>query len=231
MSTPSPWPPDPLPKLYAIVDAGLTARAGWEVPAFAAALLRGGAALIQLRAKSTATGRLLAWADRLVDQAARYGATIVVNDRADVARLAAAGGVHVGQDDLSVTAVRGVLGPATVVGLSTHTLEQLQAATVEPITYAALGPVFETHSKASPDAPVGLEMVRQAARVAAPIPVVGIGGITLDNAAQVIAAGASTVAVISDLLVGGDPERRVAAFVAALERCVGHPSDGPRAGR
>ncbi len=210
--------PDPLPKLYAIVDADLTARAGWEIPAFAEALMRGGAALIQLRATSTGAGRLLAWADRLVDQAARYGATIVVNDRADVARLAGAGGVHVGQDDLSVTAVRGVLGPATLVGLSTHTLGQLQAARVEPITYAALGPVFETHSKASRDAPVGLAMVRQAARVAAPIPIVGIGGITLENAAQVIAAGASTVAVISDLFVGGDPERRAAAFVAALER-------------
>ncbi len=208
--------PNPLPKLYPIVDADLTARAGWEVPAFAEALLRGGAVLIQLRAKSTASGRLLAWADRLVDQAARYGATIVVNDRADVARLAGAGGVHVGQDDLSVAAVRGLLGPAAIVGLSTRTLGQLQAASVEPITYVALGPVFETHSKASPDAPVGLEMVRQAAGAAAPIPVVGIGGITLDNAAQVIAAGASTVAVIADLLVGGDPERRVAAFVAAL---------------
>ena len=77
MSSPIPWPPDPLPKLYPIVDAHLTARAGWEVPAFAEALMRGGAALIQLRAKSTATGPLLAWADHLVDQAARYGATIV----------------------------------------------------------------------------------------------------------------------------------------------------------
>ena len=218
MSTSIPSLPGPLPKLYPIIDADLTAGAGWKVPAFAEALLRGGARWIQLRAKSTGSGQLLGWVDQLVELAARHSATIVVNDRADVARLAGAGGVHVGQDDLSVTAVRRVLEPASIVGLSTHTLRQLHGASLEPITYAAIGPVFQTYSKSSVDPPVGLGMVGHAARLVAPIPVVGIGGITLENAPQVIDAGASTVAVISDLLVGADPERRVAQFVAALER-------------
>ena len=211
-------PPAVLPRLYAIVDTALTRSRGWEVPSLAAALMRGGATLVQLRAKSEDSAVVLAWADALVELGARHGATVIVNDRADIARMVGAAGVHVGQDDLGPDAVRRVVGPDAIVGLSTHGQAQFRAAAREPISYAAMGPVFETRTKASPDGVVGVQSVRQAVEAAGKLPVVGIGGITLDTARAVIDAGAASAAVVSDLLVGGNPERRAAEFVAALDR-------------
>jgi thiamine-phosphate pyrophosphorylase len=143
-----------------------------------------------------------------------------VNDRADVARLAGADGLHVGQDDLTPRGARAVLGDAAMLGLSTHTHAQIQAAVEEPVSYIAIGPVFGSVTKATGYDAVGLEMVRAAAagQAAAPavLPVVAIGGITLERAGDVIAAGAASVAVIGDLLRGGDPERRVGEYVDRL---------------
>lgn len=141
------------------------------------------------------------------------GAAVIVNDRADVARLAGADGVHVGQDDLPAEAVRRVM-PAGVLGVSTHTPDQIDEALRGPATYLAVGPIFETGTKETGYESGGLEMVaRAAARCDRPL--VAIGGITLDRAPEVIAAGASAVAVISDLLAG-DPSARVRSYVAAL---------------
>jgi thiamine-phosphate pyrophosphorylase len=215
-----PTPVTPLPRLYAIVDAELSAAEGWDVPEVAEAMMRGGARLIQLRAKSAPSAAVLAWAEAVVALGARYGATVVVNDRADLARLAGAGGVHVGQDDLPAAAARQIVGPEALVGLSTHTLTQFEAALGELISYAAVGPVYGTVTKAEADAVVGLELVEQAAGRTGGMPgiaIVAIGGITVARAGDVIAAGATAVAVISDLLVGGDPERRTAEFLEALE--------------
>jgi thiamine-phosphate pyrophosphorylase len=167
-----------------------------------------------LRAKELSSGAMLDTAAAIADLARAAGATFIVNDRADVAVLARADGVHVGQDDLSPRAVRLVVGPAAIVGLSTHTEEELERSALEPVTYLAIGPVFATTSKASGYPAVGLDMVRRAARVGKPV--VAIGGITLENAASVLEAGADSVAVISDLLVAGDPETRVRAYVARL---------------
>jgi thiamine-phosphate pyrophosphorylase len=141
--------------------------------------------------------------------------TVIVNDRADIARLCGAAGVHVGQEDLTVAQVRAVLGPDAIVGLSTHTAEQLERALREPIDYVAVGPVYGTDTKATGYQPIGLESVRAAAVRTAPrsLPVVAIGGINRDNARQVLAAGARSVAVISDLLAGGDPAARVRGFL------------------
>jgi len=144
-------------------------------------------------------------------------AIVIVNDRADLARLAGASGVHVGQDDLSPAEVRALLGETAIVGLSTHTPAQIDAALAEPVSYVAVGPVFGSRTKQTGYDAVGLELVSRAARMAAPLPVVAIGGITLDNARSVIDAGAAAVAVIGDLLVDADPAVRAAAFVAALE--------------
>jgi thiamine-phosphate pyrophosphorylase len=153
-----------------------------------------------------------------VDIARRHGASIVVNDRADIARAAGADGVHVGQEDLPATAVRQVVGAASIVGLSTHSPEQLHQALAQPIDYAAIGPVFATATKATGFDARGLDAVRAAAAATAAhrMPLVGIGGITLERAASVIAAGAQSVAVISDLLEGGRPDLRVRAFLEAL---------------
>jgi thiamine-phosphate pyrophosphorylase len=166
---------------------------------------------------------LLTTASAVVALADAYGARIIVNDRADVARLAAAGGVHVGQDDLSPAAVRAIVGEDAMVGLSTHTTGQVDRGVAEPVSYVAVGPVFGTATKATGYDGIGLEMVAEAARrtAARDLPLVAIGGITLETAASVLAAGAASVAVISDLLATGDPESRVRAYVERLSRWVG----------
>jgi thiamine-phosphate pyrophosphorylase len=147
-----------------------------------------------------------------------YQCTIVVNDRVDLAAMSGAAGVHVGQDDVPPAAVRRILGAQAIVGYSTHTVEQIEAAARQPISYLAIGPVFGTRTKETGYDAVGLERVREAVRRAGGIPVVAIGGITLETAPDVIAAGASGVAVIADLLAGGSPERRVAAYLKDLRR-------------
>jgi thiamine-phosphate pyrophosphorylase len=202
------------------VDVEAAARAGWQPIDLARAFLAGGATFLQLRAKAMPSGALLELAEAIAVLAHQAGGTLVVNDRADLARLAGADGVHVGQDDLSPSAVRRIIGDGAIVGLSTHTVEQLNAAAREPISYLAIGPVFGTSSKNTGYDAIGLSLVREAAAVArrARVPLVAIGGITLDRAASVIEAGAASVAVIGDLLTTGDPEGRTRAF---LERVGG----------
>jgi thiamine-phosphate pyrophosphorylase len=208
-----------LPALTAIVDADVTAAHGWTVPDAARACLNGGAGLLQVRAKHAPSGALLAWCDEIVAAAAPFGAAVVVNDRADIARMSGAGGVHVGQDDLPPTVARRLLGPAALVGCSTHTPAQLTAALSAPIDYVAYGPVFATATKTHPDPVVGLDGLRGAARqaAAAGVPLVAIGGITLATAPAVLDAGASAVAVIGDLLAGHEPPvARARRFLVAL---------------
>ena len=192
----------------------MSARHGLDVCAVARTFLEGGARLLQLRAKHAASGLMLEWAEAIVRLARPYGAQVIVNDRADVARLAGADGVHLGQDDLSPRAARTLLGHEAIIGLSTHDEAQVTSAAREPLTYIAVGPVFGTTTKETGYGPVGLELVRQAAATAAPV--VAIGGITLANAASVLDAGARSVAVISDLLVTGDPASRVREWVDVL---------------
>jgi thiamine-phosphate pyrophosphorylase len=204
-----------LPPLYAVLDAGVAEARGWDVLDLARAFLDGGARLIQLRAKSTDAGSLLHLADSLVRLAEPMNAQVVINDRADVARLARASGVHVGQDDLSPVDARAVAGASAIVGLSTHTDEQIAAAASAPIDYVAVGPVFGTITKDTGYGALGLERVRRAA-ACSPHPLVAIGGITLDTALEVVESGARSVAVISDLFTGGDPAARVRAYLRRL---------------
>ncbi len=207
-------------RLYVVCDAEVCAKAGWTLPDFAAACMDGGATLVQVRAKLTPSRTFLDDTERIMRRAAAAQATVIVNDRADIARLAGAHGVHVGQDDLRPTAIRQVVGAHALVGLSTHTTEQLAAAMREPVQYVAIGPVFGTATKDTGYRPVGLRMVREAADTArdARMPLVAIGGITLDLASDVLGAGASAVAVITDILVGNDPAARVRAFLERLAR-------------
>ena len=144
------------------------------------------------------------------------GASAIVNDRVDLALLAQAEGVHVGQDDLPVAEARALLGPGAIVGFSTHSVAQIDPALATPLSYIAVGPVFGTTSKETGYNAVGLELVREAVRRANGRPVVAIGGITLATAPAVIAAGASMVAVIADLLAGGDPAAAVRRYVNTL---------------
>jgi thiamine-phosphate pyrophosphorylase len=217
---PSPRPPLWLnpPKLYAIVDADVCAAAGRAPIDVARAFLGAGARCLQLRCKGMASGAFLQLTNLVLEDVNRAGATLIVNDRADVTALSGAHGLHVGQTDLSPRDSRSVIGPTAILGLSTHTREQWEAAVREPITYLAIGPAFGTGTKVTGYDAVGLGIVREAATVAAArgLPVVAIGGITIDNAASVIEAGAASVAVISDLLKG-EPETRCREFLRALE--------------
>ena len=205
------------PRLYAIVDAQTASRAGRTPVGLARACLDGGARLLQLRAPGVDTRTRVEWTREVVGAAAGRGARVVVNDRCDVALMGGADGVHVGQDDLPARVARDLLGPAAVLGLSTHDAPQVEAALLEPVSYLAVGPVYATRTKHTGYRPVGLEAVRQAARAARDLPVVAIGGITLETAPAVVAAGAASVAVVSDLLACGDPAQRVRAYVEALE--------------
>ena len=213
-----------LPPLQAILDFEVALGARRSLPELARAYLDGGARFLQLRAKHLPSGPLLALADTIVRLAAPYGAIVLVNDRPDVARLSGAAGVHVGQDDVPPAAARIVLGPDAIVGVSTHTVAEVDAALREPVDYVAVGPIFGTRTKDTGYDAVGLGLVREAAaraRQAAsagqnPLPIVAIGGITLDTAPAVLEAGAASVAVISDLLANGDPATRVRRYIETL---------------
>ena len=208
----------PIPRLNAIVDVEAAARAGWRPMDLTRALLDGGARFLQLRAKHLPSAELLDLAAAIAELARPRGARLIVNDRADLARLANADGVHLGQDDLPPAAVRAIVGGDAIVGVSTHTLDQIDRAVAEPVSYVAIGPVFGTTTKATGYEAVGLEIVRAAAERAARrgLPLVAIGGITLATAASVIASGAASVAVIGDLLATGDPEARTREYVVRL---------------
>ena len=203
-------------RLHAILDVDVAAARGWTPSDLARAFLDGGAPLIQLRAKRLPSGAFLALCDEVVAAAEPYKCAVIVNDRVDLAAMSRAAGTHVGQEDIPPAAARGILGARAVIGFSTHTTAQIEAAAGEPISYLAIGPVFGTRTKNTGYESIGLEMVSQAARLARGIPVVAIGGITLESARSVIAAGAAGVAVIGDLLAGGAPQARVAAYQRAL---------------
>ena len=182
------------------------------------AAVRGGATSVQVRLKS-ATPREVVEITRSI--ISKVSVPVIVNDRADIARLSGADGVHLGQDDLGPAAARAIVGHDAIVGLSTHTRPQLDAALREPVTYIAIGPVFGTSTKATGYTAAGLDAVRYAAQKVRLKPdstydVVAIGGITLESAAHVIEAGATSVAVIADLLATNDPEARVRAYLARL---------------
>jgi thiamine-phosphate pyrophosphorylase len=204
------------PRLYAILDTDTLQRRDLDPFAVLDTWLDAGVRLVQLRAKSAPSGLLLEWADRAARRVHAAGGVVIVNDRADIALLAGADGVHVGQDDLAPHDIRRMDAGRLQIGLSTHTPEQFEAGCAEPVAYLAVGPVFQTSTKGgSADPPIGLAGVRAASRRSTGLPIVAIGGITLENAGSVIDAGAASVAVISDLLAG-DLRARAQAFLTAL---------------
>jgi thiamine-phosphate diphosphorylase len=200
-------------RLYLIVDPLDTGRDPVEL---ARAMLAGGARLLQLRLKHAATGELLATARRLRELTAAARATLIVNDRVDVALACEADGVHLGQDDLPIAAARALLGPARLIGYSTHNETQLAAAAGRGADYLSLGPIFATTSKAAADPVIGCARLR-AARALAREPLVAIGGITAASARAVLAAGADAVSVIAAVVRAPDVERATAELLALTE--------------
>lgn len=159
-------------------------------------LSEGGATLIQLREKHMSAREFYEQAN----VAARRGVQLLINDRVDIALAVGADGVHLGQDDMPPDAARKLLGPNAIIGYSTHNIEQAIAATKLPIDYLAIGPIFATTTKSDTAPVLGLDSLRTVRQAIGDFPLVAIGGITRDNAREVIQAGADSVAVISALL-------------------------------
>lgn len=197
------------PRLYAILDPTLLAISELEL---AEALAGSGVELIQYRHKTASSRQLFDISRRLSTALVPRGVRLIVNDRPDIALLAGAGGVHVGQDDLSVEDARAVCGPDRWVGVSTHTLEQLTAADRTTADYIAFGPIFPTATKKNPDPVVGTELLRRARQMTKK-PLVAIGGITLERAAEVYRAGADSLAVIRDLICAPNPGVRAREYL------------------
>ncbi|HXT27016.1 MAG TPA: thiamine phosphate synthase [Candidatus Eisenbacteria bacterium] len=200
------------PPLYVILDAALLPSDPVE---FVKRLMGAGARLFQYRNKMAPAREVLQAVQALNVTARQVGAAFLVNDRPDIARLAGANGVHVGQEDLEAAAARAIVGAGAIVGVSTHNLEQIKAAADSDADYIAVGPVFATRSKAKADPVVGLELIRQARQLTRK-PIVAIGGITLERAGEVITAGADSVAVISDILAAKNPMARVKQYLEML---------------
>lgn len=214
-----------LPRLYVILDAALLfSTERQSAKSIAIELADAGAGLLQYRNKAASSGELLRVSRELTPELRARDVRFIVNDRADVAALAEADGVHLGQDDLSVDAARKVVGADRLVGISTHNLWQSQEALKTSADYIAVGPIFETSSKANPDPPVGAELVRQVRRLTDK-PIVAIGGITLERAPEVIAAGADSVAVIGDILRAKSPAERARQYLELLEEAKSPPSE------
>jgi len=187
-----------LPRLYPILDAGALESRGIGLIAAAAAMLEGGAAILQFRHKAHWSRGVFEAAGEIARLCRQAQALFIVNDRADFALLLEAG-VHIGQDDLSPRDARKLLGPAPVIGFSSHNSRQLADACSQPVDYVAFGPVFPTASKQNPDPVAGMEALRQC-RALCSKPLVAIGGITRSHARDVLAAGADSIALIADLL-------------------------------
>jgi len=197
------------PRLYAIIDPTLLTISELDL---AEALAGSGVELIQYRSKTASSRQFFEISRQLSSVLGPRGIRLIVNDRPDIALLAGAGGVHVGQDDLSVEDARAICGPNRWVGVSTHTLEQLAAADRTSADYIAIGPIFPTATKKNPDPVVGTELLRKARQLTKK-PLVAIGGITLERAAEVYRAGADSLAVIRDLICVPNPGVRAREYL------------------
>ncbi|HTD96434.1 MAG TPA: thiamine phosphate synthase [Edaphobacter sp.] len=198
-----------VPRLYAIIDVRVLRALRVDLRVFAEGLREAGITLVQLRDKEGSPPVVLRSATVIQDAMLGSGCRLILNDRADLAVLAGWGGVHVGQGDLLPEDARRVVGTERWVGVSTHTEEQVREAELSCADYVAVGPVFATGTKLDAEPVIGLEGVRRARAVTGK-PIVAIGGITRANARSVVEAGADSVAVISALLVAGEPVAKVA---------------------
>jgi thiamine-phosphate diphosphorylase len=198
--------------LYAILDRSVAGHRG--LVDLLDLVLAGGCRLVQLREKTMPPAELLALARQLARRCREAGALFIVNDRADLALAAGADGLHVGQDDMPAREARGLLRPGMILGVSTHDEDQARAAVTDGADYVAVGSIFPTTSRVGFQL-VGTTLIRRV-RPVVPVPLVAIGGITIDNAAEVIQAGADGVAVISAICAQPDPESATRALLDRL---------------
>ena len=206
-------------RVYALLDP---AQRGGRDLGELARLIGGAATLVQLRDKHGTTRAMVEEAKAI--KAALPHVPLLINDRVDIAIAARANGVHVGWDDMEAADARRLLGKNAIIGLSLKTVAQASAAPLEHLDYVAIGGVFATRSKDNPDAPVGLAGLREIAAIvrhrAPRIPIAAIAGIDASNAADVIAAGADGVAVISALSLAPDPKAAAQELQAIVDRAL-----------
>jgi thiamine-phosphate pyrophosphorylase len=199
-----------LPSIYPITDRQIS---GLSHAAQVERMAEGGATIVQLREKVLSARDFFVEAREALEVARKLGVRVIINDRVDLAHVLNADGVHLGQEDMPASAARELLGPEAIIGVSTHNLDQLKQASDEPVDYVAVGPIFSTSTKENPDPVVGLEGVRMARQEIPDKPLVAIGGITLENAAEVLQAGADSVALIRAVL---DDPNQIASRIRAL---------------
>ena len=199
--------------LYAIIDNSI--RPELSNIEIAKRALPGGTKIVQLRGKGLSSKELLEQAREIRELTRKAGATFIVNDRADIALLSDADGVHLGQDDLPIAAARNVLGKAKLIGISTHNIEQALKAEQEGADYVGFGPVFGTTTKTDAEEAKGITALAEV-KTRVSIPVIAIGGITLENLREVIDAGANGTAVISAIAKADNIEETTKRFVYAV---------------
>lgn len=177
----------------------------------------GGANLIQLREKNLTPRQFFKQAEEASHIARQRGVRIIINDRVDMALALEADGVHLGQDDFPPEAARRLLGDKAIIGISTHSMEQARRASVLPVSYLAIGPIFTTSSKSNSEPVLGLDGLRSVREAIGDFPLVAIGGITHQNAREVLKSGADAIAVIGELLANGNEvTERTKRLLAAL---------------
>lgn len=199
-------------RLYVILDR--TTLGARDLTEVAEAVIRGGADVLQLRDKTAATPSFIEAARQLLPLTRAARLPLIINDRVEIARAVGAEGVHLGQDDLPIRDARAILGPSTVIGQSTHSLAQAQAAQRAGADYIGLGPIFPTPTKPAYGS-VGPGLIREVVS-AVSVPVVCIGGIDAETVGTVVQAGGRCIAVVRAVCGASDP----AAATRTLKRCV-----------
>jgi thiamine-phosphate pyrophosphorylase len=206
----APRPDIPIKGLYAIIDLSMINES--EVAEKASMILSSGIRMLQLRAKTIGSGKVLQKALALRELTKEYNSLFIVNDRVDVARLSNADGVHLGQDDLKPEDAREILGGNAIIGVSTHNLREAVQAEKDSATYISFGPVYATMTKPDAQSPKGVHALSEVKKTVS-CPVVAIGGIREENIGPVISAGADAVAMISEILSAEDIAAKVSSLV------------------
>jgi thiamine-phosphate pyrophosphorylase len=203
----------PLSGLYVILDPSI--RPDRSLTDMLKASAEAGAKIFQYRNKRASMKEAYADASALRKVASELGVTFIVNDRCDLALAVDADGVHLGQGDLPYNYARTIMGPVKLIGLSTHSMDQVKEAEIMKPDYIGFGPIFKPGSKQDHDPVVGIEGLR-AVRSLTALPIFAIGGITLENVGEVMQAGANGVALISAILDAPDVGRAVSGFVGRM---------------
>lgn len=199
-------------KLYLVTDSGLSL--GRPIDKVVESAVEGGVTVVQLREKTASTREFYKLAMRLKDILRGTGVPLIINDRLDIALACDAEGLHIGQSDMPYSVARKILGPEKIIGLSTDTFAELEEANAWDVDYVAVQ-AYDTQTKADAARPLGPEGMRKA-RSLTRHPLVAIGGIHLSNAADISAAGADSIAVVSEIMSAKDPQKASADMMAAI---------------